>query len=154
MNYDRSIVLNNLLEMSDVLLQNNSLNIEPYVNDLNLKFHHRLSFYSSYTSFIHRFFHVFSNKILLLNIGHDEISLQNVQHKSFGSVVFFLLRTKTKMKILFVDHFRRYSTAANRLQQRTIEIFYRILIDSDEQYPWSTMYGALIGLCQMGHKVS
>lgn len=53
----------------------------------------------------------------------------------------------------FSSLFRKYSTAVNRLQQRTIDVFYRILIDEHEQYSWSTRYGALIGLCEMGNNV-
>ena len=53
----------------------------------------------------------------------------------------------------FSSLFRKYSTAVNRLQQRTIDVFYRILIDEHEQYNWSTRYGALIGLCEMGNNV-
>ncbi|CAF3690519.1 unnamed protein product [Rotaria socialis] len=48
---------------------------------------------------------------------------------------------------------RKFSTAANRLQQRAVDIFYRILISSEEEYTWPSQYGAFIGLCEMSHKV-
>ncbi|CAF4510489.1 unnamed protein product [Rotaria socialis] len=48
---------------------------------------------------------------------------------------------------------RKFSTSTNRLQQRTVNIFYRILINSEEEYIWSTQYGAFVGLCEMSHKV-
>lgn len=48
---------------------------------------------------------------------------------------------------------RKYSTAVNQLQQRTIKLFYRILINESGNYCWSTRYGALVGLLVMGPKV-
>jgi len=55
-------------------------------------------------------------------------------------------------KIFFL--LRKYSTAANRLQQRTIDVFYRILNTNENEYTWPTQYGAFIGLCEMSHKVN
>ncbi|CAF4164998.1 unnamed protein product [Adineta steineri] len=48
---------------------------------------------------------------------------------------------------------RKYATAINCLQQRTIDVFYRILSKNNEDYTWPTRYGAFIGLCEMSHKV-
>jgi hypothetical protein len=56
--------------------------------------------------------------------------------------------SKTKTVLSF---YRKYTSATNRLQQRTIDVFYRILINNTDG---STQYGAFIGLCEMGHKVS
>lgn len=55
---------------------------------------------------------------------------------------------------MFIRGKRKYSTAANGLQQRVINLFYRILSSPPSKYPWSTHYGALIGLCQMNDKVT
>ena len=83
-----------------------------------------------------------------MNIGHCVISQRAVQYRSF-SKKFIFYRTKT-----FILRKRKYATAANGLQQRVINLFYRILTDPSTTYPWSTHYGALIGLCQMNDKVT
>ncbi|CAF3382198.1 unnamed protein product [Rotaria sp. Silwood1] len=73
--------------------------------------------------------------LLERRISRDHWSLRDLAAKCCGQII------------------RKYSTAANRLQQRTIDIFYRILINNEEKYTWSTQYGAFIGLCEMSHKV-
>ncbi|CAF1048793.1 unnamed protein product [Rotaria sordida] len=112
--FDRSIILNYLIQMSDALLQNETLFLEPY---------------------LHYLLPAILSCLLKRRVSHDHWSLRDLAAKCCGHII------------------RKYSTAANRLQQRTIDVFYRILIDNEEKYAWSTQYGAFIGLCQMSHKV-
>ena len=56
--------------------------------------------------------------------------------------------------IIRLSFYRKYATAVNRLQQRTIDVFYRILSQNEGEYTWPTQYGAFIGLCEMNHKVN
>jgi hypothetical protein len=77
---------------------------------------------------------------------------RSVVGKSFGKIV--LQSNKKKKKSFFFLLQRKYSTAANGLQQRIIDIFYRILNTTNEEYTWATQYGAFIGLCEMSHKVN
>ena len=39
------------------------------------------------------------------------------------------------------------------MQQRTVRLLYRILVDRNGNYSWATRYGALVALCEMGTKV-
>ncbi|UJR36735.1 hypothetical protein I4U23_029450 [Adineta vaga] len=73
--------------------------------------------------------------LLERRISRDHWSLRDLAGKCSGQII------------------RKYATAANRLQQRTIDIFYRILNSGKDEYTWPTHYGALVGLCEMSHKV-
>ncbi|CAF2398738.1 unnamed protein product [Rotaria sp. Silwood2] len=112
--FNRSTILNYLMQMSDALLQNTTLFLEPY---------------------LHYLLPAILSCLLERRLSRDHWSLRDLAAKCCGQII------------------RKYGTASNRLQQRAIQVFYRILIDNEEEYIWSTQYGAFIGLCEMSHKV-
>ncbi|CAF1536517.1 unnamed protein product [Rotaria magnacalcarata] len=84
---------------------------------------------------LHDLFPAILSCLLERRISRDHWSLRDFAGKCCGQMI------------------RKFSTAANRLQQRTVDIFYRILINNEEEYTWSSQYGAFVGLCEMSHKV-
>ncbi len=84
-------------------------------------------------------------------VSRDHWSLRDLAAKCCGHII--RLELNDSFLLIVSSFYRKYTTAANRLQQRTIDVFYRILIDNKNEYTWSTQYGAFIGLCEMGHKV-
>lgn len=133
--------------MIEALLHNELLFLEPYVtNCSSLLYRSNYEWIFSYITYFQQYFHVYSK--VILHIGHYEILQRNVRDRLFS---------KNSMNFFSFHRFlekRKYSTAANGLQQRVINLFYRIVNDSSKKYSWSTQYGALIGLCEMNNKVN
>jgi len=90
--------------------------------------------------------------LLEQRVSRDHWSLRDLSAKCCGQIIRLELTFLKTITHLSVD--RKYTTAANRLQQRTIDIFYRILSKNKDEYTWPTQYGAFIGLCEMSHKVN
>ncbi|CAF0807880.1 unnamed protein product [Adineta ricciae] len=86
-------------------------------------------------AYLHYFFPAILSCLLARRTSRDHWALRDLAGKCSGKII------------------RKYATAANGLQQRTINVFYRILNSNEEEYTWSTRYGAFVGLCEMNSKV-